>query len=320
MVAGHRLSRARRLIVAALLPMTCLTSSVQAGPHANASLALHLEPAGTADPCYHGRAVPGCGALEVQTLVLGIPYYAHVLVEHADATAGIGGAGFGIWSAPGVNVLSWTLCADAQAPTAGWPATGSGNRVTWGAAGCQHGYASYGEPATHGLAHVGYFYLAAYLPAQVALTPHPTTHTADVLDCAGGSDNVAGRIPSALGFVGFGGAAGHNPCPEPLPPYPCQIDGPSVVAPGATGLVYTASDFGQCGMYAAWSVTGNAVIVGPDDQAAVTVTAGGPGSFTLDFWLTDIECGAHCTKSVTVEDPVPVVPAAWGGIKALFGS
>lgn len=317
MASGHRSSVARRLIVAALLSPGLASAPALAGPHAAASLALHLEPAGTADPCFESRAIPGCGALVIQTPALVAPYYVHVLIEHADAIVGMGGAGFGIWHSPGVDMLSWNLCADAQTPVAGWPASGGGNRITWTAADCQHGDASYGSPATHGLAHLGWFYLAAYMPAQVAIIPHPITHEAELLDCAGGSDDLAGRGPSALGMAGFGGAAGYDPCPEPLAPHECLIDGPSAVTAGAAGLVYTASDFGQCGMAAGWSITGNGVIVGPDDQASVTVTAGATGSFTLDFWLTDVECGAHCAKTVTVEDAVPVLPTTWSRLKTL---
>ena len=303
------------------IAMTLLLGlALGAGPHANAALALHLEAAGTGDLCYRARAVPGCMALDTETPLLGVPYFVHVLVEHADATAGVGGAGFGIWYPPSVNVLGWTLCADAETPSSGWPASAAGNLITWTPADCQHDYAPYGAPATHGLAHLGYFYMTAYAPSQVALIRHPVSHQAVVLDCAGGADDLATRIPGALGLAGLGGAPGYNPCPEPAQPYPCRIDGPSIVPAGTTGHVYTASDLGQCGLYAGWSVTGNATIEGPTDQSTVSVTATTPGAFTLEFRLTDIECGAWCTKTVTVEDAVPARPATWGIIKTLYGS
>ena len=77
----------------------------------------------------------------------------------------------------------------------------------------------------------------------------------------------------------------------------CAITGPSSVITGSTGNNYSAPP----GMTSySWSIVGNGTIVGAATNQSVTVTAGGPGTFTLSLTEVINGCSSNCTMPVTV--------------------
>ncbi|MEQ1746859.1 MAG: HYR domain-containing protein [Saprospiraceae bacterium] len=85
---------------------------------------------------------------------------------------------------------------------------------------------------------------------------------------------------------------------NPLPN--CSITGPMPVCANTTSLGYS----GPVGMSSyIWSISGTGSIPGATTTKDVTVTAGGPGSFTLTLTVTDAAgCKSTCTKAVTVQN------------------
>jgi hypothetical protein len=110
----------------------------------------------------------------------------------------------------GLDILGWTLCADAEAPTIGdrpWPAPGSGNVISW-------------DPAEicsqEGPAVAGYFYVAAYAADTLRVVAHPDDAFVTMTRCTGA---VAQLAPERTGFAVWsdGQAVGCNPCLGPCP-------------------------------------------------------------------------------------------------------
>ena len=78
----------------------------------------------------------------------------------------------------------------------------------------------------------------------------------------------------------------------------CSITGANAVCTNSTVNVFTAP--GGMSTYL-WTISGNGSIVGANNTANVTVTAGSPGSFTLTLVITDANnCSSTCMKTVTV--------------------
>jgi uncharacterized repeat protein (TIGR01451 family) len=84
----------------------------------------------------------------------------------------------------------------------------------------------------------------------------------------------------------------------------CSIGGTMTVCPSSTGNVYTA----PAGMTTyAWSASGNGTIIGANNSASVTVTAGSNCSdFTLSLTILDPSgCTSSCNQLVEVNDATP---------------
>jgi hypothetical protein len=308
-----------RSVVALLLVL--LPGLAEGGPNADAKILLHLAAPTARNACSRR---PACASTVTYGLSLyPLYYFAYVLVGEAAQATGASGVSFGIqynsgaWS--GLYMHSWHLCADAESPTAGWPASGTGNTVSWNSeTNCQR--TEPGGAGTGVVATAGYFNVSAYTPVQLFLTPNPATGTATVTTCTGITDVIAPPDTchqlSSLGFAGFGGMPGFRPCYISLGSCPCQITGPPICAPGSTGNRYARASYDPGSLF--WSISGNGVI-DSTSGAAVWVTAGAVGTFTLhlridhpDWWDVD------CEKVVTVEDNIPTRPTTWGGIKALY--
>lgn len=90
----------------------------------------------------------------------------------------------------------------------------------------------------------------------------------------------------------------------------CTIAGPSPVCENSTGNTYTTTVLPAGGTVVthSWTISGNGTIVGPTDQATVTVTAGPIGSGT-SFTVTDNimrdGCPGQCAKTVTINPCAP---------------
>lgn len=216
-------------IVAGALPAASL-----AGPNYNAKIAIHLlaptypknpEVPGSRSPggvhmfspegfaCTRTDAQVGCGHVITHGDLYPKIYFAHVLVLDGDPTAGIAGLQFGIeyGSASsdgiGIDIWNWQLCATMEfnyGVSPAWPESGSGNMITWDYVNaCQRFVPPWAGGVT---ANAGFFYLAAYSPADLYVTVRPVDGYAKVASCAAEEDVVAGNgePPFHLGVAGFG--------------------------------------------------------------------------------------------------------------------
>jgi len=189
-----------------------LPSLSTAGPNANAKMVLHLVPATKKSPVGCGNNLPKdstgvatTGDLEPQG------YYAYVLVTDYDLRRGLAGVQFGISyddsAKSGVDVLSWQSCALYEWPMDSWPASDTGNLLTWNQAeDCQDK-----TPLP-----IGFFYVIAYSPDRLKLIPRPVDGLARVAVCGIQTDSkerdlVDDLVPENLGWVDFGGGKGYNP-------------------------------------------------------------------------------------------------------------
>lgn len=191
-----------------------------------AAIALHIAPAGGS--C----TVPGLrgATLNQQTNMLSNPgtgpfYYVYLLACNASDSTKVGGIECGIQYQGEFNelgnptqplvVFGWTRCSTFDFQSTGWPAPGGGNVMTWDALNCP---GTRSEPLVKYsvIAIGGYFYVGAYAPSTMYVTPRPVTGSAAVSDCQARVDFVHGLIPTHLGSAGFG-TVGFNPCGAPTP-------------------------------------------------------------------------------------------------------
>jgi hypothetical protein len=218
------MKRALASVLVAGLATVAMSTESFAGANADAKIQLHILGTTTKGGCTRLSATPGCQAIVTQGALYPALYFTHVLVTDGNAAAGVAGVQFGIqYTGPGatdgsgVDIYAWTLCATLEflTPSPAWPNSGAGTLITWDSTTrCQRF-----EPNGAGtgvVANAGYFYMAAYGPATMGITPRPIDGLAKVADCAASEDIVEGvgtpRTPSHLGTVAFGGGSGYNPC------------------------------------------------------------------------------------------------------------
>jgi hypothetical protein len=188
------------------------TATSEPGLNGIARISFHLTLVGTG--CLQGNAIPPCENLVSTGELFPAKYHAHVLVTNGQTNgglrSGIAGVRFGVEylgaSGTGVDILGWNLCADSETPTAGWPASDTGNIIAWDPlTACQRF-----EPAGFGtgvMAAAGYFYLSAYSPDALRIRTHPEELTAKVIDCQGFESTIEPHdfdLDSHLGVAGFG--------------------------------------------------------------------------------------------------------------------
>jgi len=203
------------VVIVACLPWS---SDSGGGQHGEAVIAIHLSSdVHVKDGC--GVPTPPCDSLlhtsgEAQST----NYFAYVLVAKADPTLGIGGASFGIHHGQSLGLFGWNRCAPSGTSNEEWERSRSAISVTWDSTRCQRSQP--GRPSNGSIACVGFFYLAAYSPSHLSITPHPLNGKAVVLDCSGDTTVVATRSDSSslrLGTVSFGPRdSSYNPC-GPIP-------------------------------------------------------------------------------------------------------
>jgi hypothetical protein len=111
----------------------------------------------------------------------------------------------------GVDVYSWTLCADGlefpnPGPRGEWPASGGGNSITWITCAGQR----IGNDGLHSV--VGALGVYAYSMDQLKITPNRNLETGSSLTMAtcGGAEVHLDSL-AASGWTGFG-TIGRNPC------------------------------------------------------------------------------------------------------------
>jgi hypothetical protein len=102
---------------------------------------------------------------------------------------------------PGVDIDDWHLCADQQSPTPDWPASGSGNVITFdGLTNSQVG----GNAVIGARAVLGYFYCGAHTPDTFRISPHPAWNM--------GNATILGRDDDLESFEGIGWAFSRIEC------------------------------------------------------------------------------------------------------------
>ena len=115
-----------------------------------------------------------------------------------------------------ISVFAWTLLGNSQIRFGDWPAPGSGNIILWNEDNCQY----YRENGIT-FAMTGYFYVGAYAPGQIRVTPNPASGLAVLANCFGNGATVDVTPPvynCALGVVGFQQEGFNGVCAVPVVP------------------------------------------------------------------------------------------------------
>lgn len=226
--------------IAASLAMAAAAPMVWAGVETGPKVALHVSATTSKTsvlcttwspaPAPVGQNIP-CSNFVTQGALL-VDQLVYVVVAQADTPAfsgGVAGAQFGIDyngnSGQGVDVSTWTLCAEQglEFPNAGprgdFPAAGGGNRVTWAV--CQD--LRIGNEGIHTV--VGVFQVYAYTDDKMRLTPNRNLQTGSTFvlaNCAAVESTYVDSL-DRLGIAAFGTDPGCNPCiqqPCIVPTYP----------------------------------------------------------------------------------------------------
>lgn len=202
---------------------TChFTATVLGGVMPRPLIMLHLTARTTKSACL---VRPACAEIKTNGGLYPNVYFAYLLASVSGTSFSIGGVQCGISynsaAGAGVDVFSWATCATSDLPTGGWPASGGGNRFLWDPVNhCQT--SEPGGAGTGVVATAGYFYMAAYTPDLLRVTPRPSDNRASILDCTGGELTVAENPPqpSPFGTINFttgGTAPGYAPCGAAVP-------------------------------------------------------------------------------------------------------
>jgi len=306
-----RVPRSAFLILSIVSCAAFGASASYAGPNANSKIVLHLGTPLVAGGCTAAQARPACSGVNTSGALYPATYFAYVLVMDADASAGVQGVQFGIDYDPvigsGVDVYGWTNCATLQFPQTGWPASGTGNLVTWNS--CQQN-----EPAGAGtgvVAVVGYFYVGSYSPDVLKLTARPVDGLAVVADCGFSGvyiedvlSSTGGPGVSALGEVAFSstGAPGYNPCGLQIG-VDCTIEGPPVVESSTTNT-YTVPG-APSGATVSWSVTGAGLLTSSSGASADILASDLAGTFHITVDVLYLGETYTCEKDVDVSYTPP---------------
>jgi hypothetical protein len=125
----------------------------------------------------------------------------------------------GIWyeffeTNAGIKVFQWNLCADQEFASPTWPDPDGYNTIVW--------TSCVGDPSHFRVA--GYFYMGAYSPSLMQLTPRANNGLYTIANCEGAERALT--WPDNAGWVSFGDRVGDgsslgcNPCLEPCTSVP----------------------------------------------------------------------------------------------------
>jgi len=199
-----------------ILPCLCLVlfaGTAYAGAMPTPGLGVHISAVVTKNTC--GAAADFINPFEfnAQTNELSTPdgpfHFLYLIACNYGYEGGIGGVEFGV-SYPGaydpsglarpICVFQWTLCADLEFPSTGWPNSGGGNIITWSVANCGPE-----SPPDEYLIFktVGFFYLGAYGISEFGVTPRPVTGRFKLANCDGVETDYTNSW-STRGMAGFG--------------------------------------------------------------------------------------------------------------------
>jgi hypothetical protein len=206
-------------LIAFGLPLLSPTPSHASGPGA---VVLHVVPANGLS-CAGAPTQTDNIVTEAAADPDGPQYFVYVLgVPGALGPAlglGVAGFQFGIEytaDASALAVLGWHTCSDLDFKTPTWPAPDSGIALTWNPqSNCQREVLA------------GYFTVAAYAPASMAVVAHPTRGTIAMANCTTYTTTDADLVDLArVGWVSLGGgmrngsADGCNPLLGPCTTVP----------------------------------------------------------------------------------------------------
>ncbi|HEX7880460.1 MAG TPA: FlgD immunoglobulin-like domain containing protein, partial [Candidatus Eisenbacteria bacterium] len=179
------------------------------------AIGVHVTEAGSPGPCLSGVTFDCTQSVTRGGLAspdIGPWYYVYVLakvdtmLEVGGLQCGVmyqGGSPSGLQDQVGLDVYSWTSCADFQFADPAWPAPGTGNLIAWDPdSRCQRTQSAI----------AGFFYVGAYTPDALSITAHPATGVATLVDCHFQHRPVH---PQRLGWAPFSPGvdeSGCNPC------------------------------------------------------------------------------------------------------------
>lgn len=209
------------LLLGCFMTMGLSAVALAGGDNASAAISVHITPMVTKLPC-NSQPSPTADTM-VNSVGCGFEdgYSIWILVCNASDSTGIAGMEFGInydgALLSGIDVDSWTMCADLEFPSDAdgistrWPEAGSGTIITWDRfVNCQNTLSQPYVPYTV-IAIAGVLNVWTYSPDQLVITPRPITGFAKVANCAASEDRIDGLVPSHLGIGGFC-LPGYNPC------------------------------------------------------------------------------------------------------------
>lgn len=214
------MSRATAIVLTLLFAMGSVSIAFAGATNKPASIAFHITERGQKAIC---SSKP---VLTASTIVHRVDVgqnctpdgskWVWLLVCNGSDSLGIAGVELGIQFGGGIVMNSWTRCTDLEFAQAGWPASGTGNALTWvPSINCQNQKSEPYVPGTV-IAIAGAFDVTIYAPDQLMSTPRPVSAQAAVASCAAATTVISGMFPSHLGIAGFC-APGYNPCNAPTP-------------------------------------------------------------------------------------------------------
>jgi len=200
------------LVLAIGLLLAWTAGPAVAGPNPDFKLILHLVPMPEKKReinCF--AKLPKTAAEVVTKGELNQEYLVYVLITDFSPKEGVAGVQFGISynGAPneGVDMTGpWKTCTLYQWPMEDWPASNTGNLLTWNQSeDCQEK-----SPLP-----VGFFTVTAYSPDRLKIIPRPVDGMARIATCGVKMVNPGDKVDSAklecLGWADFGGPDGYNP-------------------------------------------------------------------------------------------------------------
>ena len=210
-----------KLKTSIVLCMILVSWKAFAGEVERPKLALHVTPppAKISSVCGPMRAPhPPCNLGSSTLTVHGQieqPYTVYVLIVDGPPVPGVLGASFGISYGPHLALSSWFTCADGiESRFGSWPASGTGNVLTWNT--CQNTPAP-GDLDNGVTAVLGAFYTWAYADDALQITPHPASGEYSISVCT--TSATMKMDPAKTPRAGFGAQSGFDPCIGGLSPY-----------------------------------------------------------------------------------------------------
>jgi hypothetical protein len=199
-------------ILAAGLLMAWPAGLAVAGPNPDFKMILHLVPMPEKKRQMNCFAnLPKTPTEVVTRGELNQEYLVYVLVTDFSPSEGVAGVQFGISyngePQEGVDMTGpWKTCTLYQWPMEDWPATNTGNLLTWNQSeDCQEK-----QPLP-----VGFFTVTAYSPDRLKIIPRPVDGMARIATCGVKMVNPGDKVDSAklenLGWADFGASDGYNP-------------------------------------------------------------------------------------------------------------
>jgi len=235
----------KRIVLATIAMVIAVSFSapaVLAGSDSGPKLALHLTPVVAKSSFICAENSPNTLGIPCSNYVVNgltrptitVNQLIYLVVAQVDtpsfSSPDLAGATLGIQyngnTGQGVDMVSWTLCADGlefknAGPRGDWPASGGGNVITFTT--CQQ--TRVGTDGVHAV--LGAFTIYAYGNDIFRVTPNRNFIGPDVLllaDCSSAQTEIdttgvtTGVAPT--GWVGFGNCQGCNPCVADCRPVP----------------------------------------------------------------------------------------------------